>query len=137
MGLILDTSVIVTGERSGHTVSEILAQLRQICGETEIGVSAITIVELTHGVQRAKTEAQRRRREAFIDELLAAVIVYPVTAEIAHRAGTIAGQEAQKGNFLPFEDLLIGATALQLDFGVATENVRHSQAIPGLTVEQI
>jgi predicted nucleic acid-binding protein len=35
-----------------------------------------------------------------------------------------------------FEDLLIAATALQLGFGVATGNVRHFWAVPGLTVVQ-
>lgn len=137
MGLILDTSILVTAERRGSSIPEILAQVRQACGETEIGLSVVTIVELTHGVQRAKTEAQRQRREAFVGELSAAVVVYPVTAEVAHRAGVLSGQEAGRGNYIPFEDLLIGATALQLGFGVATENVRHFQAIPGLTVRQI
>ena len=58
-----------------------------------------------------------------------------VTAE--RRGSSIPEILAQVGNYIPFEDLLIGATALQLGFGVATENVRHFQAIPGLTVRQI
>ena len=39
MGLILDTSVIVRAERRGHSVAEILGQIREEYGETEIGVS--------------------------------------------------------------------------------------------------
>jgi predicted nucleic acid-binding protein len=35
---------------------------------------------------------------------------------------------------LPLADLLIGITALELDYGVATANLRHFQKIAGLTV---
>ena len=125
MGLILDTSVIVRAERRGKSVAEILAQIRETHGETEVGVSVVTIAELTHGVERSKLEAQRQRSQAFVDDVLATLTVYPVTAEIAQRVGVISGQEAQKGITLPFEDLLIGATALQLGFELATQNVRH------------
>jgi predicted nucleic acid-binding protein len=33
-----------------------------------------------------------------------------------------------------FEDLVIGATALYLGFGVATLNVEHFKLIPGLDI---
>ena len=136
MGLILDTSVIVRAERRGKSVAEILAQIRETHGETEVGVSVVTIAELTHGVERSKLEAQRQRSQAFVDDVLATLTVYPVTAEIAERVGVISGQEAQKGITLPFEDLLIGATALQLGFELATHNVRHFEMIPNLVVKQ-
>jgi predicted nucleic acid-binding protein len=136
VGLILDTSVIVRAERRGHSVAEILAQVRQTHGETEVGVSVVTIAELTHGVERSKQEVQRQRSQAFVDDVLAALTVYPVTAEIAHRVGSISGKEDQRGITLPFEDLLIGATALQLGFELASHNARHFEMIPGLVVKQ-
>ena len=134
MGLILDTSVIVQAERRGKSVAEILAQIREAYGETEVGVSVVTIAELTHGVERSKLEAQRQRSQAFVDDVLAALTVYPVTTEIAQRVGVISGQEAERGITLPFEDLLIGATALQLGFELATRNARHFEMIPNLVV---
>ena len=137
MGLILDTSAIVTAERRGRSVPQILAQVREAWGETEIGLSAVTLAELVHGSQRAKLEAQRQRRNAFVEELMATVTVHPVTAEIARLAGTISGQEAARGVNLPFEDLLIGATALQLGFEVVTEDARHFQMIPNLVVKSL
>jgi predicted nucleic acid-binding protein len=36
------------------------------------------------------------------------------------------------GFILSFEDLVIGVTALQLGFEVATLNVKHFERIPGL-----
>lgn len=137
MGLIVDPSVLVTAERRGRSVGEILGQLRDTCGEQQIGLSVVTIVELSHGIPRAKLESQRQRRQAFVDELVADVPVYPLTTEIARLAGTIAGEQREKGVAIPFEDLLIGATALHRGFGVATENRRHFALIPDLSVEQI
>jgi tRNA(fMet)-specific endonuclease VapC len=57
--------------------------------------------------------------------------------EIAELAGRIEGEQAALGVRIPFEDLVIGATALHLGYGVATSNVRHFQKIPGLSVLQI
>jgi tRNA(fMet)-specific endonuclease VapC len=97
----------------------------------------VTIVELTHGIQRAKLEAQRQRRHAFVQELRAAMTVHPLTDEIAERAGLISGQEAERGITLPIADLLIGATALHLGFEVVTGNVRHFEMIPNLVVKEL
>jgi predicted nucleic acid-binding protein len=134
VGLILDSTVVIAGERRGHTVRQILEQIKTFAGEVEVGLSVVTIVELTHGIQRADTEERRLRRQAFVDELTRDVPVHPLTIEIAKRAGRIEGERAAKGVSITFEDLLIAATALQLGFGVATGNVRHFELIPGLTV---
>jgi tRNA(fMet)-specific endonuclease VapC len=134
VGLILDSSVVIAGERRGHTVRHILEQFKTGYGEIEIGLSVVTIVELTHGIQRAGTEERRQRRQAFVDELIRDVPVHPVTLEIARLAGRIEGDEAAQGVTIAFEDLLIAATALQLGFGVVTGNVRHFEVVPGLKV---
>lgn len=134
MGLILDSSVIIAGERQGHTVRQILEQFQTGYGETQIGLSVVTVVELTHGIQRAQSEDHRKRRQAFVDELIRDLPVYPVTVETAKLAGRIEGERAEQGVSIPFEDLLIAATALELGFGVVTSNIRHFQQIPGLTV---
>ena len=46
MGIILDSSIIIAAERRGHTVREILEQVKAVQGEIEIGVSVVTIAEL-------------------------------------------------------------------------------------------
>lgn len=137
MGLILDTSTLVAGERRGHNVADILAQVREAHGETEIGISAVTIAELAHGIQRAKLDVHRHKHRTFFEDIKRSIAVYPLTVEIAERAGEISGQQAESGINLPFEDLLIGATALQLGFAVLTGNVRHFEMIPGLTVKRL
>ena len=97
----------------------------------------MTLVKLAHGIERAKLDAQRQRRHAFLDDLIADMTIYPLTAQIARLAGKISGQEAERGITLPFEDLLIGATALHLGFEVVTGNVRHFEMIPNLVVKQL
>jgi predicted nucleic acid-binding protein len=69
--------------------------------------------------------------------MLATLTTYPVTPGIAERVGVISGQEAERGITLPLEDLLIGATALELGFDEATHNVRHFAMIPNLAVKKL
>jgi tRNA(fMet)-specific endonuclease VapC len=135
--VILDTSVLVTAERRNQTVGQIFAQFRTAFGEIEAGLSVVTVVELTHGLHRAKLDEQRHRRKVFLDDLLTDLSIYPVTTNIAKLAGRISGQEAEHGVNLPFEDLLIGATALDPGWPVVTHNVRHFQMIPNLAIAQL
>ena len=114
MGIILDTSVLIAGERRGEGVQAILQRVQAAQGEQDAALSVVTLVELTHGIYRARTDADRARRRAFSEELRRDVAVHPVTAEIAELAGRIEGEQASRGVSIAFEDLLIGATALHL-----------------------
>jgi len=134
LGLILDSSILIAGERRGRSLSQVIEDVFGACGDAESALSAISIIEMTHGIYRAKTEADRARRIAFARELARDMIVHPVSLEIAQLAGRIEGEQAARGVSIAVEDVIIGATAIHLGFGVATLNVRHFQAIPGLTV---
>jgi len=137
VGIVLDSSVIIAAERRGHTVREILEQLKAVQGDVEIGISVVTVAELVHGAYRTRTEAQRERRLEFIERLASDVPVYPVTLDIARLAGRMEGQQEALGVQFAFEDLLIGATALHLSYDLATLNLRDFKRIPGLSVIQI
>ena len=97
-------------------------------------ISAITVAELVHGVERASTPEIRQRRRAFIDELKKHVPVQPVTDESGELAGTISGSQEAKGIKLQVDDLLIGVAALEQGYAVATLNRRHFNKIPNLIV---
>jgi predicted nucleic acid-binding protein len=137
VGIILDSSVIITAERRGHSVRQILEQVQASQGEIEIGLSVVTVAELVHGAYRAKTPEQQQGRLAFIERLCQDVPVHPVTLDIARLAGRIEGQQEAKGIRVSFEDLLIATTALHLGYSVATLNLRHFQRVPGLSVMQL
>jgi predicted nucleic acid-binding protein len=134
MGVILDSSVLVTAERRGSNARQMLAAVSAQLGDTEIALSVITLLELAHGAARADTPERKTKREQFIEELLTALPVHPVTAAVALRTGQIDGENQARGVRLPLADLLIGVTALELGFSVATRNARHFRLIPALAV---
>jgi predicted nucleic acid-binding protein len=134
LGLILDSSVIIAAERKGQTVEALLTLIRDMFGEIEIAISAVTVAELVHGVVRSRTSEIRERRRSFIDELKKHVPVHPVTESTAEIAGQLSGEQAARGITLPADDLLIGASAIEQGYAVATLNARHFQKIPGLRI---
>lgn len=134
MGLILDTSVLIAGERRGISVLQILDSIKRSEGLHAVELSAMTIMELTHGIYRAKSTAQAERRQELVDEVKETFIVHDLTSSIAALAGRIEGEHAAIGNSIALQDLIIGATALSLQFSVLTANIRHFKLIPALTV---
>jgi predicted nucleic acid-binding protein len=134
LGLILDSSVIIAAERKRQTVEGLLMSVEQMFGDIEIAISAVTLAELVHGVVRANTPQIKAARRAFVDEVKNHIPVHPITDSTAEIAGQLSGEQAAKGIVLPADDLLIGASALELGYAVATFNARHFQKIPGLQV---
>src|SRR5580704_19144680 len=129
MGLILHSTVLVAAERQGKNARQMLVTIENEIGETAVGISVVALVEMAHGAARADTPERGARRQTFIQELLIAMPVYPVTASLALRAGRIDGENQARGIRVPFPDLLIGATALELGYGVGTANIRHFQQL--------
>jgi predicted nucleic acid-binding protein len=137
MGLILDSSVVIAAERRGDNVTQMLKQIVAATGDQRAVLSAVGLTELVHGIYRAQTAQARSRRESFIRELLNDVEVYSYAKETALLAGKIDGEQQSRGITIPFGDLLIGATALEVGYSVLTVNVRHFRLIPSLTVVQL
>jgi predicted nucleic acid-binding protein len=137
VGLILDSSVAIAAERRGDSVQTLLQRIIDTAGDQEAALSTAGVVELVHGIHRANTAERRARREAFVEDLLAAVIVYPLTTDIARLAGKLDAERQSRGVVIPFADLLIGTTALSLGYSVLTTNLRHFERIPGLALLQL
>jgi len=109
-GVILDSSILIAarGPRKRRRGS---GARRGRVREDRRRALAVTAVELTHGIYRARTDADRKRRETFVEELFQAVAVHPLTLEVARLAGRIHGEQMGQGVSIDFPDLLIGATA--------------------------
>lgn len=137
LGVILDSSVLIDAERQQLNVAQFLKHLAEKIGESEAAVSSITVAELVHGIYRADTPERAARRRAFLDDLKATVPVYPITDVTAELVGRISGESSAQGVNIPFDDLLIGACALERGSAVATRNLRHFRMIPGLEVKQL
>jgi len=137
MGLVLDSGVLIAAERDAKPVSDLLLDLEQTRGETEVVISSITVIELEHGLHRASTPALARQRRAYLDTIFLAIPVEPFTKEMGQLAAKIDADAKRTGLVIPFEDLLIGVTALYFGYGVGTRNLRHFRMIPNLTVVQL
>jgi len=134
LGIVLDSSAVISAERNKQAVPEFIEAILRTHGPLELSLSPVTVAELVHGVYRAKTPEAGRRRREYIEELVSLVPVHPATGRTGWLVGQIEGQEATKGNVLPFNDLMVAAAAIEQGYAVLTGNVRHFEKIPGLTV---
>ena len=132
--VVLDSSVVITAERKSLSVPQLVEAIKTAYGEIELSLSPVTVAELVHGIYRARTPKVGQRRRQYIEELVKLVPLHPVTLQTGYLVGQIEGQEAAKGNVLPFNDLLIAAAAIEQGYAVLTENLRHFEKVPGVRV---
>ncbi len=128
MGTLIDSSILVAAERRTLDLDAAIAGY----AEDPVGIAAITASELLHGVHRAVTAAQRQRREAFVERLLAVLPIFPFDLVTARIHASLWASLAAKGASVGSHDLLIGATAIAVGYRVATRDRRSFGKIPGL-----
>jgi tRNA(fMet)-specific endonuclease VapC len=129
VAIILDTDVIIRGERGTFDLSRWLASE----GDEEIQIAAITIAELWHGVERASS-AYRVERQDYILRMLSLVTILPYTETTALEHARIWAALESSGEMIGFYDLIVAATALEGGSAVATFNQRHFARVRGLKV---
>jgi predicted nucleic acid-binding protein len=134
MGLILDSSIVIAAERRGDSVPQLLRQVAAVVGDERVALSSVGLTELVHAVYRAHIPLVRGRRELFLKQLLLDLEVVPYTKDTALLAGRLDGEQRARGVTIPSVDLLIGVTALEHGYSLATINLRHFRLIPGLNV---
>jgi predicted nucleic acid-binding protein len=132
VGTLIDSSVLIAAERGRL---DLAAELDARPDEA-FAIAAITASELLHGVHRAATRAQRQRREAYVEALLASLPAAPFDLVVARIHASLSAQLASRGVTVGAHDLLIGATAVAADYGVATHDMRGFGRIPDLKVER-
>lgn len=129
--MILDTSFLEDVAREDSAALEAAATLEE--KQIPERLSAMTLYELYWGV--GYVDRPQAERDA-VDAVLGTKEVYPVTPEIARKAGRIAGSLGRQGEPLNDPgDELIGATGLVHEEPVLTKNVDHFERIPNLEVE--
>lgn len=129
--MILDTSFLEDVAREDDAALEKAAALQRE-GIPE-RLSVMTLYELYWGI--GYVDRPQAERDA-VDAVLDTKETYPVTPEIARKAGRIAGSLSRQGNLLNDPgDELIGATGLVHEEPVLTKNVDHFERIPDLQVE--
>jgi len=131
MGVLIDSSVFIAAERGRLSLGRYLTTH----GEEPVAVSALTASELLHGVHRAVAPQHRIQRERFVEAILARFPVVEFGLEAARIHARLWAELADRREPIGAHDLIIGATAIAIDYQVATANARDFQRIPGLRVQ--
>ncbi|HUO04026.1 MAG TPA: PIN domain-containing protein [Candidatus Binataceae bacterium] len=133
MATLIDSSVLIAAERGQIDLDRLSARF---AGE-DIAISAVTAAELLHGVHRARSSAQRNRRRAFVEGLLAELPVLAFDLTVARVHAALWADLARRGIAAGERDLMIGATAIARNYAVATRDDRSFPRMPDLNVVRI
>ncbi|MDA8088668.1 MAG: type II toxin-antitoxin system VapC family toxin [Nitrospiraceae bacterium] len=132
MGVIFDTSEIITIERGSLHIDDLINGRE----DEPFGISVITVAELLHGVERANTQARKIKRQAFVEKVIEFFPVISFDITIARIYARLWAALAVQGIVVGSHDLIIAATALSLDCTIITANMRDFEKIEGLIVEK-
>jgi predicted nucleic acid-binding protein len=130
VGTIIDTSVFIAVERGELNP----ARLTREDDDDIVVMAAMTASELLHGVHRLKGAVVRARAERFVEHLLATVAVIPFDLDVARIHARLGADLAVAGKAVGGADLQIAATAVWLDYRIATRDLRSFPRIAGLDV---
>jgi predicted nucleic acid-binding protein len=130
VGIVIDTSALVTVERAGTQWERALADV----GDEPAVVPAIVYAELLVGVHLADTEARAVNRRRRIDALVTRCPVVELDRAIATLWAELFAKLSRRGRLIPASDLAVAATALSLGFHVLVgpKDEEHYRRIPAL-----
>ena len=128
-GVLVDTDILSAILRGNPGV---LARARQYLIEHGLfHISIITQYEILRGLKAKQATTQLDR----FGEFCARNRVIPVSDEVVSRASDVYAVLRSQGGLIGDADILIAASALTQELGVATNNEDHFRRIPGLHVE--
>ena len=85
-------------------------------------------------MHRLKGAVSRTRAERFVEELLDSIPVIAFDLDIARVHARLDAELSSKGTAVGDADLMIAATAVWLDYRVATRDLRSFPTIEGLDI---
>ncbi len=133
MGVIIDTSLLIAGERGKLDLPALFASW----ADAPVAMAAITATELLFGVERAGHALQRRRRSAFVEGILERIPAVPYGVLEARAHAQLWAELSRTGSLIGAHDLQVAATALAQDWAVATLNHLEFSRVPGLTLTPV
>jgi tRNA(fMet)-specific endonuclease VapC len=130
LGTLIDTSVLIAAQRGDVDLGAVLRKQ----GAFNVATATICVSELLHAPHRLTNAVARARAERSVDVLLSGLSIVSFDLEIARLHARLSADLAAKGTQVGAHDLIIAATALSLDYQVATRDRRSFPRIPGLDV---
>jgi tRNA(fMet)-specific endonuclease VapC len=107
-----------------------LAELA-VLGE-ELGVTSVSVGELTHGAHKSARVAENLLR---LNVLLSAVTILGYDERAARRFGALKAELERAGTVVADLDLQIASIAVENDASLLTHNRKHFERIPALKLE--
>ncbi|MCI0376007.1 MAG: type II toxin-antitoxin system VapC family toxin [Gemmataceae bacterium] len=129
MGLMVDTNVFISFEKSGKPID-----FSSWESSEKVYISVVTVSELLIGVHRADSEVLRQRRSAFVEAVISGLGVLDFTVAAARLHAEIYAELAKKGQMIGAHDLIIAATARSQHLPLLTDNVKEFSRVSGLQV---
>ena len=99
-----------------------------------LAMSAMTASELLHGIHRLKSAVKRTRASRVVEHWLASFPVVSFDLAIARVHAQLDAELSASGAKVGDADLVIAATAVALDYRIATRDLRSFPKIRGLDV---
>jgi len=132
VGLIIDSSAIVTLEREGREWTELLSAH----ANEPVALPAIVWAELLVGVRLAKSVRVAAQRRAKLEQLRLHLPILDFTAKIAEVYADIFSECSRSGTMVPQNDMAVAATARSLGYGVlvSKRDEKHFRSVKKLRV---
>ncbi len=129
MRYLLDTNIIIFWLKGRYDIAHKITEV----GADNCFVSEVSVAELRFGVEcsePALLDEKRKRLTTFLTYLQ--IVPFSVAIDL------YASEKARlrtAGEIIPDFDLLIGATAVQKDLKMVTNNIRHLSKIQAISIE--
>ena len=123
--LLLDTTFLLDAERGTADLDALIGD------DDDVAIAAITLAELTVGVQLASVR-QRPRRQSYVDEIAASIPLLPYDETVALRHASLLVAVRRAGQRRGAHDLIIAATAAASGRTVVSADRRAFDGLPGV-----
>jgi predicted nucleic acid-binding protein len=130
VGTLIDSSVLIAAQRGKIDPD----RLRNEDDDEPVAMAAISASELLHGVHRLASAVARLRAERFVERVLTSIPIVDFDLDVARVHARIDAELSASGTQVGEADLMIAATAVWLDYRVATRDMRSFAKITGLEV---
>ncbi len=124
---LLDTDTLIYFLKGNHRVVGNF----KACGNTPKAISVITYGELVYGCRKSERVVENLARVHRLAELYP---IIDISRSVMDSFGEIKASLSASGTTVDDFDLVIGCTALMLNYSVVSNNTKHYRKIPGLKV---